>query len=265
VARGHDVKVVHPTKVKPLMKARSKTDKNDAFMLAELLRAGCLEGIYIPSPEIREMRDLTRHRESLVRKKGDAKREIIAALDQHGTKVPSELRTNFTQKYKDWARSLNDFVINEKLDLLELLLTKIHNVEKMIEEKYGSDNDVQLMRTVPGIGLVTAAVIKAEVGDVSRFSSAENLAAYVGVSPTTCQSGEKTWGGPTRRGNNRVKHVLIEATLFHYHYCPDSKISSYYQRKKDSIGGKKAVVASSRKLLEALYCMMTRREVFHAH
>ena len=89
VARGHDVKVVHPTKVKPLMKARSKTDKNDAFMLAELLRAGCLEGIYVPSVEIREMRDLTSHRESLVRKKGDQKREIVAALDQHGIKVPS--------------------------------------------------------------------------------------------------------------------------------------------------------------------------------
>ena len=259
------MKVVHPTKVKPLMNARSKTDKNDALMLAELLRAGCLEGIYIPSPEIREMRDLTRHRESLVRKKGDAKREIIAALDQRGLKVPSEFRTNFTQKYKDWARSLNDFVINEKLDLLELLLTKIRNVEKIIEDKYGMDEDVQLMRTVPGIGLVTAAVVKAEIGDVSRFSSAENLAAYVGVSPTTSQSGEKTWGGPTRHGNNRVKHVLIEATLFHYHYCPDSKISSYYQRKKDSIGSKKAMVATSRKLVEALYCMMTRKEVFHAH
>ena len=265
VARGHDVKVVHPTKVKPLMKARSKTDKNDAFMLAELLRAGCLEGIYVPSVEIREMRDLTRHRESLVRKKGDLKREIVAALDQHGIKTPSEFRINFTQKYKDWVRSLNDFVINEKLDLLELYLIKIQNVERTIEEKYGTDDDVQLIRTVPGIGLVTAAVIKAEIGDATRFSSAEKLAAYVGVSPTICQSGEKQWGGPTRHGNNRAKHVLIEATLFHYHYCPDSKISNYYHRKKEAMGGKKAVVASSRKLLEALYFMMARREVFRAH
>jgi transposase len=111
-------------------------------------------------------------------------------------------------------------------------LTKIKNVEKIIEEKNGKDEDVQLMRTVPGIGLVTAAVVKAEIGDISRFVSAENLAAYVGASPTTCQSGEKTWGGPTRHGNDRVKHVLIEATRFHYHFCSDSKISSYYLRRK---------------------------------
>ena len=265
VARGHDVKVVHPTKAKLLMKSKSKTDKNDAFMLADLLSIGRLEGIYVPSQEIRDMRDLTRHRESLAKKRGDLKREIIAALDQRGIKVPSEFRTNFTQKYKDWARSLNDFVINEKLDMLDLCQEKIQNVEKLIEQKYGKDEDVQLIRTVPGIGLVTAAVVKAEIGDLSRFKSAENLAAYIGVSPTTSQSGDKTWGGPTRHGNNRVKHVLIEATLFHYHFCPDSKISSYYLRKKERIGNKKAIVASSRKLLEALYCMISRKETFHAH
>jgi transposase len=55
VTRGHDVKVVHPTKVKPLMRAKAKNDKNDAFMLAELLRAGCLEGIYVPDKEVRDM------------------------------------------------------------------------------------------------------------------------------------------------------------------------------------------------------------------
>lgn len=141
VARGHDVIVVHPTKAKEMMKSMSKTDKNDAFILAELLCFDRLKGIYVPSLEIREMRDLTRHRESLARKKGDAKRETIAALDQRGLKVPSEFRTNFTEKYKDWARSQNDFVINEKLDLLELLLTKIRNVEKIIEEKYGKDEE----------------------------------------------------------------------------------------------------------------------------
>jgi transposase len=149
--------------------------------------------------------------------------------------------------------------------MLDLCQEKIQNVEKLIEERYGKDEDVQLIRTVPGIGLVTAAVVKAEIGDLTRFKSAENLAAYVGVSPTTSQSGEKTWGGPTRHGNSRVKHVLIEATLFHYHYCPDSKISSYYLRKKERIGNKKAIVASTRKLLEALYCMISRKETFHAH
>lgn len=264
-ARGHPVIVVHPARIKPLMKAKAKNDRNDASMLAELLRTGCLEGIYVPPPEIREMRDLTRHRESLVRKKGDLKREIISSLDQHGVMKPSDYRVNFTKKYIEWLRSLNDFVINEKLDLLEMTVDKIQNVEKLIEEKWGEDEDVRIIQTVPGVGMVTATVIKAELGDVARFPSAENLAAYIGVTPTTFQSGEKEWGGPVRHGNNRIKHVLIEAALVHIRSCPDSRISRYHLRKRDSLGGKKAAVATGRKLSEAIYFMLVRRQPFHAH
>lgn len=265
VSRGHDVKVVHPVKVKPLMKARSKNDKNDAYMLAELLRSRCLDGIYVPSRDVREMRELTRHRESLVRKKGDLKREILALLLQKGIKVPDEYRTSFSQKHIAWMRSLNDFILNEKLDLLELVMERIKNIETKLDERYGTDEEVRLIRTVPGIGLVTAAVIKAEIGDVTRFSAAENLSAYVGLTPMTYQSGEKEWGGHARNGNNRVKHVLIEAMLFHLHHCPESRISRYNQRKRDAIGRQKAVVATARKLMEAIYFMLVRRQAFHAH
>ena len=264
-ARGHDVKVVHPARIKPLMKAKSKNDRNDASMLAELLRTGCLEGIYVPSEEVRDMRDLTRYRESLVRKKGDLKREMIAALDQRGIKMPAEFRTNFTKKHMAWMRSLEIFTVDEKLDLLELTMAKLENVEQKIEEEWGKDEDVVLMQSVPGIGLVTSAVVKAEIGDTKRFGSPDNLAAYMGLVPTTYQSGEKEWSGPTRHGNSRVKHVLLEATLMHLHICPDSKISRYYHRKRDTIGAKKAIVAAGRKMAEALYFMLERREEFHAH
>jgi len=264
-ARGHKVIVVHPGKAKPLMRAKAKNDRNDAAALSELLRSGCLEGIYVPPKEVREMRELTRHRESLVRKRGDLKREILSALMQLGIAVPEEFRSNFTKKQVRWMRSLKVFVICERLDLLEQTAVKIGNVEAIIAERWDADEDMKIIRTVPGIGLVTAAVIRAEIGDVGRFASAERLAAYVGLTPTTYQSGEKTWSGPTRRGNSRVKHVLIEALLSHTQHCPDSKISQYNLRKRDAIGKKKALVASARKLMEALYFMLTRREEFHAH
>jgi transposase len=265
VARNHDVKVVHPNKAKKLMQAKSKTDKNDAFMLADLLRIGALEGIYVPSKEIQELRDLTRHRESLVRKKGDLKREIVAAMDQHGIKIPTEFKTNFTQKYIDHVRGLNIFIVNEKLDLLAITIEKLKNVEKVIEERYGGDEDVKLMMSTPGIGIVTASVLKAEIGDVTRFTSAGNLATYAGLTPSRYQSGEKEWFGPTGHGNNRIKHVLIEATLCHIRRFNDSKIKDFYERKKTTIGDKKALVATARKLLEAIYFMLDRRETYHAH
>ena len=265
MASGHDVKVVHPNKAKKLMQVKSKTDKNDAFMLADLLRIGVLEGIYVPSREIQELRDITRHRESLVRKKGDLKREILAAVDQHGIKIPAEFKTNFSMKYIDHIRGLNIFIVNEKLDLLAVTVEKLKNVEKLIEERYGSDEDTKLMMSIPGVGIVTASVLKAEIGDVTRFSSAGNLATYAGLTPSRYQSGEKEWFEPTGHGNDRIKHVLIEATLSHVHHHNDSKITEFYERKKATLGEKKVIVATARKMLESIYFMLNRRETYHAH
>jgi len=254
-AREHKVLVVHPGKAKPLMRAKAKNDRNDDAALSELLRSGCLEGIYVPPKDVQEMRELTRHRETLVRKKGDLKREILSALMRLGIAVPEEFRSNFTKKQVIWMRSLEVFVISERLDMLEQTARKIENVEALIAERWGADEGMRIIRTVPGIGLVTAAVIRVEIGGVRMFASPERLATYVGLTPTTYQSGEKKWSGPTRRGNSRVKHVLIEALLSHVWHCPDSRISQYDRRKRDAIGRKKALVASARKLMEA----------FHAH
>ena len=265
VERGHDVKVVHPNRAKSLMRAMSKTDKNDAFMLADLLRMNGLEGIYVPSNEIRELRDLTRHRESLVRKKGDLKREIIGALDQHGIKVPAEFKTNFSNKFNEHVRGLDVFIINEKLDLLDMTIEKLKNVEAVIEERYGKDEEIGLMMTMPGVGIVTASVLKGEIGDIARFQSFGNLATYAGLTPSRSQSGEKEWFGPTGHGNDRIKHVLIEATLSHVHHKNDTKIRDFFERKKDALGVNKVIVATARKLLEALYFMLLRKETYHAH
>ncbi len=263
--RGHHVKVVHPNRAKALMKARSKTDRNDALMLAELLRLGGLDGIYVPSVENRELRDLTRHRESLVRKKGDLKREIIGSLDQHGIKVPAEFKTNFSNKFNEHVRGLGVFIINEKLDLLDTTVEKLKNVEAMIEGRYSKDDDVELMMTMPGIGIVTASVLKGEIGDIARFRSFGNLATYAGLTPSRSQSGEKEWFGPTGHGNDRIKHVLIEATLSHVHHKNDTKIRAFFERKKGPLGENKVIVATARKMLEAVYFMLDRRETYHAH
>ena len=146
-----------------------------------------------------------------------------------------------------------------------MTIEKLKNVEGLIEERYGTDEDVQLMMSAPGIGLVTASVLKAEIGDITRFGSAGNLATYAGLTPSRSQSGEKEWFGPTGHGNNRIKHVLIEATLSHVHHNNDSKIKGFYERKKGPLGEGKAIVATARKMLEAIYFMLLRKETYHAH
>lgn len=263
--RKHDVTVVHPVGIKGRVKKRTKTDKNDAYMPARLLRLGELEGICVPSEEMRELRDLTRYRESPVRKKGDLKREIISSLDRHGVKMPAEFKTDFSDKYIAYVRSLGIFIVNDELDLLEATMEKLEKVEARIEERCKGDKDVNLMMTMPGIGMVTASVLKAEIGDIERFGSAKNLATCAGLTPSRSRSGEKEWFGPTGHGNDRIKHVLIEATLSHVHRKNDTKIRDFYRKKEGPLGENKAIVAAARKMLEAIYFMLLRQETYHAH
>lgn len=208
-ARMHDVKVVHPSVAKPMMKSRTKSDRNDAYMLAKLLRSGSLDGIYVPSKEVREMRELTRHRKSLVRKKGDLKREVLAHLLQKGIKVPEEYRTNFSQKHVAWIWSLDDFVINEKLDILELMMEKIKNIEAKLAERYREDKDVELIRTVPGIGLVTATVIKAEMGDLTISQYYARKKDSIGSKKAVVAGGRKMM--------EALYFMLVREQRFHAH------------------------------------------------
>jgi transposase len=92
-ARGYDVKVAHPSKVKALTAGRAKTDKNDAEMLAELLRLDAIPESYIPPKESRELREMTRFRQSLVGRSVDLRNEIHAVLAARGLRPPTGLRT----------------------------------------------------------------------------------------------------------------------------------------------------------------------------
>jgi len=159
---------------------------------------------------------------------------------------------------------LGVFIINEKLDLLDITIEKLKNVEAVIEERYGKDDDVGLMM-MSGIGIVTASVLKGEIGDIARFQSFGNLATYAGLTPSRSRSEEKEWYGPTGHGNDRIKHALIEATLSHVHHKNDTKIKDFYERKKGALGENKVIVATARKMLEAVYFMLLRKEQYHAH
>ena len=266
-ARGLDVVLAHPLKLRALTAGRAKNDKNDAEMLAELLRLNAVPASYVPPKEIRELRDLTRHRSSLVTESTTLKNRIHAELARHGTRSPAEMRSPFTKKHIAWIRSLGRAIIDDLLDVLEVLQRKIEMVNDRIEATAKEDEDVRLLETIPGVGHVIATSIKAEVGDLKRFDSSDGLASYAGLSPRTWQSGEKRTvvGRMSKQGNSRLRYMLTEAVHIHVQFCKDSRITSYYLRKKEEKGTKKAKVAAAKKLLEVMYLMIIRRQVFHAH
>ena len=265
-ARGYRVVLAHPLKLKALTAGRAKNDKNDAEMLAELLRIDAVPASYVPPKEVRELRELTRHRSSLVAESTALKNKIHAELARRGTKAPDGMRSPFTKKYTAWLRSLHIFAIDDLLDILAVVQDRIKLADKRIEEAAKKDEDVRLLETIPGVGHVIATSIKAEAGDLGRFDSSDGLASYAGLSPRTWQSGEKkaVSGRMSKFGNSRLRYMLIEAVHIHVMFC-DSRIAEYYRRKKEQKGSKKAAVAAAKKLLEVMYLMIVRKQAFHAH
>lgn len=124
-ARGFDVTLAHPLKLKALTAGRAKTDHNDAEMLAELLRIHAIPASYVPPKDIRELRDLTRHRSSLIAESTTLKNKIHAELAMKGTKPPVEARSSFSKKFVSWLRSLRNSMIDDLLDILEVVQERI--------------------------------------------------------------------------------------------------------------------------------------------
>jgi len=166
-----------------------------------------------------------------------------------------------------WLRGLNRPAVDDLLDIPAIVQDKIRRVDEKIEEVAKNDEDVQLLETIPSVGLVIATVIKAEVGDLSRSDSSDGLASYAGLAPLVRQSGQRKAhiGGMSKQGNPRLRYMLTEAVHVHVQFCRDSRISAYYRRKSEEKGTKKAKVAAAKKLLEVMYLMIIRKQAFNAH
>ncbi|BDB99789.1 hypothetical protein SACC_28060 [Saccharolobus caldissimus] len=185
---------------------------------------GVIKGSYIPTGEIKELRELTRYRESLVEKITQVKNEIRKILEIAGYKIQpfdkkgrqlleklakgEELNKEEKDELKErLGRNLNDaekLALKQLVELLKSLENMVKEVEDMIISKI--PQPVIELSKIPGVGLISAATIYAEFGDVSRFSSSK--AAYAGFAPKTKQSGENESHSGMIRGNKYLRRIL---------------------------------------------------------
>ena len=262
--RGFEVVLAHPLKVRAIAEAKVKTDKVDAEMLAHLLRADLIPRSHVPPRDIRNLRQLVRHREYLVRQCTSIENRIHAELLRRGIRRPDSLKKTFTFKHVGWMRSLGIFTITSSLNCLEGIQEQIKEVESFLLAEYNSRKDAQLIATIPGIGFYGALLILAEIDDIHRFSHPEKLCAYAGLVPTVHQSGSRGHNGSiTKNGSPHLRWILIEAVHVHTNYCPESKLSAFHRKIAQRRGKQRATVATARKLLHTIYWMLLNKEKFH--
>jgi transposase len=203
---------------------KQKEDKRDSKKIASCLKNGDLRGIYVPSVEMMDFRTFVRHRKDIVEKLSSSKTKIKAFLHFNGIKIPKELNTastHWSNRFTDWLQSLQMGTGYGQKSLDSLLKNIDHfrkellylNRELRIAEQEGIFAErLKRLRTIPGIGLITACTILSEVDDIHRFKDTDSFCSYIGLVPSTYSSGEKEINyGITKRANNAVRSVIVEA------------------------------------------------------
>src|SRR5919197_4625645 len=196
---GWQVEIADAQKVKGLAPLACKTDRIDAWVLAELARRELVPAIWLPDPAVRAERERARWRLHLVRHRSSLKQRVHAVLLAHGKPCPvSDLfgvsgrallrRLTLPQP---WAGS-----VEASLRLIDMLDGEISELERELRRLGADHRYVPLLPSAPGIGWVLAYTIAAELGDIARFPSPRKLAGYTGLCPRVYQSGQSDRRGP---------------------------------------------------------------------
>jgi transposase len=262
LSRHHQVILSNPVKTRAIASAKVKTDRLDAFTLADLLRGGYIAESYIPPRRIMDLRGMVRHRAGLVKIRTSLKNKIHAYLLMHGLKVEG---TPFTKSYIDKLRAIHDIKIDGYLNLIDALNHEIEQVSKRIRIEVEDDEYAKLLTTIPGIGYYSALLIVSEIGEIERFPDSQHLCSYAGLTPSTRSSGGVTYHGSiTKTGSRHLRWILTECTQTHIRTEPDSSITRFYNRLAEKKGKAKATVAASMKLLKVVYWVMKEKRPYHS-
>ena len=211
------VNLAHPGYVARIKQSPDKTDFSDARLLADLERVGYLPRVWLAPEEVRELRRLVRYRQSLTKERKNLKLQIGATLREARQKPPAELNS-WTKAWLAWLEeravlSRNArWITSHRLTRLTALAKEIRTVERRLEQQTAQDALVQKLLTLPGIGLVTAVTIRAEIGRFDRFRSGKQLARFCGLTPRNASSGQRQAdAGLIKAGNPQLRAVLVEA------------------------------------------------------
>ncbi|KXA94948.1 hypothetical protein AKJ65_02955 [candidate division MSBL1 archaeon SCGC-AAA259E19] len=256
---GFEAKLAHPRKTRVIADEKIKTDVRASEALAQLLRMGWLPEAYVPPAHIRELRELLRRRVSLVESRTKYKNKIQAEL----TKRRIDLEG--TPWCGPWLSQLENHEIDPVQDYMAIIRSlddRISKIEREIKEEAENTEEAGLLMSIPGFSYFSAMTIYASIANKDRFPGPKELCSYFGVIPSTEQSGGKRNHGPiTKAGDNYVRRVLIQCAWSHVINC-DSYITGLFKRLKRRKESNIAIVATGRKLVEAIYWMLERGEKF---
>jgi len=274
VSLGINSMVVNPADIPTTNKEKvQKEDKRDSRKLAKSLRSGDLVPIYVPSAKTIEDRCLVRTRSMLVKDLTRNKNRIKSFLHFHGIKILASFensRTHWTKRFINWIEAIEMKEDSSKLTLSLLvseckkLRSSILTVTRSIRELSQTEAYMQqekLIRSVPGIGPITAITFLTEIETITRFNNNDQLHSFVGIVPSTKSSGEKdVVGNITSRGHSILRSAIIESAWIAIRHDP-VLIKTYHDYCK-RMEPNKAIVRIAKKLLNRISFVLKNKQPY---
>jgi transposase len=257
------VMVVHPPHVALITRSQVMNDKIAALALARLLAKGLLVGIWVPPIDVQELRALIAQRGKMMRLSTQSKNRLHAILHRHH--IPPPEGDIFHAEKQEWwlglglapAEMTNMQCDLESLDFAHQQAQRIESTLKLL-----AANEPRATRLVhlPGINLINALTILSAIGTIDRFPSAKKLVGYSGLGGRVHESGMTSRkGGITKAGRKDLRTAMVEAAqtaaVRHPHWKAE------LARLQPRLGRNKAIVAIARKLLVAVWHVLSKETI----
>ena len=258
--RVHSFIAVHPPNVTLVTGVKVKTDKKAALTLAQLHAVGMLEGVWIPPEAVRSLRAVIAQREKMVRLSTQAKNRLSSLLHRRHLVFSGE-GSQYAPEQKEWwlALPLPDLekrIVESDLDTLEFARRQIESIEQDLKREAAKDDRVPLLAQMPGVNVLTALTILAAIGTIKRFEDAKHLVGYAGLGTSVHDSGQVHQNGRiTKAGRKDLRRAMVNAANVAVQHHPFWK--KEFARLEVRLGRSKAIVAIARKLLVAVWHILT--------
>lgn len=274
--QGHAVVLLPAAYVRPYVR-RNKTDRTDAEALLEALRSGELPPVPVKRVEQQAIVALHRVREQWKTTRTARINALRALLSEHGVVLPIKTAAALAAVPTVLTEAAVPIYLRYVLSLLHNEIRAIEEhmqaVERELRTLAANDPVIQRLRTIPGVGLLTATALVGSVGNIRAFRRGRQFASWLGLTPSEYSSGSRRHlGGISKRGDRYLRclvthgarAVLATARRYHRDQQPPTRLLQWAVTVQQRRGHNKATIAVANKLARIIWAVWTRDADFQA-